>query len=88
LFTVPDRIWTINELTEEELKNVQVDIRNSDNQDKWWEYETLKLLDLSSNSLTKLSEDVKYLSDIINLDVRNIYEIYYAFMDLQTIRIF
>ncbi|XP_011498579.1 PREDICTED: leucine-rich repeat-containing protein 40-like [Ceratosolen solmsi marchali] len=71
LTSVPDRIWTINELTEEELRNVQVDIRNSDNQAKWWEYETLKSLDLSSNSLAKLSEDVKYLADIINLDIHD-----------------
>lgn len=70
LCIVPDRVWTINELTEEELKDLQVDLRNSDNQNKWWEYEPLKSLDLSSNSLTKLSEDVKYLGDLVNLDVR------------------
>lgn len=69
LFLVPDRIWTINDLTEEELRNLQVDIRNSDNQTKWWEYEPLKSLDLSSNSLTKLSENVKGLADLVNLDV-------------------
>ncbi|OXU30630.1 hypothetical protein TSAR_003644 [Trichomalopsis sarcophagae] len=71
LSSVPDRVWTINELTEEELKDLQVDLRNSDNQNKWWEYEPLKSLDLSSNSLTKLSEDVKYLGDLVNLDIHD-----------------
>lgn len=61
----------MNELTEEELRDLQVDLRNSDNQNKWWEYEPLKSLDLSSNSLTKLSEAVKYMGDLVNLDVCN-----------------
>lgn len=67
---MPDRIWTINDLTEEELRDLQVDLRHSDSQNKWWEYEPLKSLDLSSNSLTKLSENVKGLADLVNLDVR------------------
>ncbi|XP_058792286.1 leucine-rich repeat-containing protein 40-like [Phymastichus coffea] len=69
LASVPDRVWNINELTDEELKELQVDLRNSDSQDKWWEYESLKTLDLSSNSLTKISEDIRRLADLINLDL-------------------
>ncbi|XP_014205804.1 leucine-rich repeat-containing protein 40-like [Copidosoma floridanum] len=71
LSSVPDQVWTINELTETELKDLQVDLRNSDNQSKWWEYEPLKSLDLSSNSLIKLSEDVKYLADLVNCDLHD-----------------
>ncbi|KAJ8674117.1 hypothetical protein QAD02_005379 [Eretmocerus hayati] len=71
LSNVPDRIWTINDLTEEEIKDLQIDLRNSDNQNKWWEYEPLKSLDLSSNSLTRISEKVKYLGDLVNLDLHD-----------------
>uniref|UniRef100_A0ABD2WZG8 Disease resistance R13L4/SHOC-2-like LRR domain-containing protein n=1 Tax=Trichogramma kaykai TaxID=54128 RepID=A0ABD2WZG8_9HYME len=71
LSAVPDRVWTINELTDQELRDLQVDLRNADSCTKWWEYEALKSLDLSSNSLTKLSPDIKYLGDLVNLDLHD-----------------
>lgn len=40
-----------------------------EDRDRWWEQESLKTLNLSSNSLTSIDPEVQNLSDLIDFDV-------------------
>ncbi|CAH2210151.1 jg15194 [Pararge aegeria aegeria] len=64
LGTVPENVWKINELVLEETK--EVDFARSD-QSNWWNCEPLKMLDLSSNVIKKLSPNLKFLQELVTL---------------------
>lgn len=42
---------------------------DDDDKDRWWEQEPLKILNLSSNTLTFLDKKIEYLEDLVNFDV-------------------
>lgn len=69
LFLVPERVWVINELTNDELSKLDVTLDYDEEKERWWEQEQLKTLNLSSNSLTELDSRVKFLSELNTLDV-------------------
>ncbi|XP_015589721.1 leucine-rich repeat-containing protein 40 isoform X1 [Cephus cinctus] len=71
LSTVPNRVWSINELTPEEIRQLDVGLEFNDDKEKWWEQEPLKILDLSSNSLTELDPKVEFLSELSILDLHD-----------------
>ncbi|XP_011689782.1 PREDICTED: leucine-rich repeat-containing protein 40-like [Wasmannia auropunctata] len=71
LSTVPDRIWSINELTEEELRNLHVELDYEPLEERWWEQEPLKMLDLSFNSLTVIDDKIQLLTELNTLDLHN-----------------
>jgi len=66
---VPDRIWSINELTKEELRDLHFELNYEPEEERWWEQEPLKVLDLSSNSLTTISDKIQFLTELKTLDV-------------------
>jgi len=66
---VPDGLWSINELTEEELRNLHFELDYEHKEERWWEYEPLKILDLSCNSLTVIDNKIQFLTDLNTLDV-------------------
>lgn len=68
--TVPDRVWSINDLTEEELNDLHFELDYEHKEERWWEQEPLKVLDLSSNSLTAISDKIQLLTELNTLDVR------------------
>ncbi|XP_059485503.1 leucine-rich repeat-containing protein 40-like [Neocloeon triangulifer] len=70
LSTVPERIWTLDTLDENEIKSIDVHLSDSvreDEDSKWWEHEPLTLLDLSNNCIATLSPKIKYLASLTNL---------------------
>lgn len=69
-FIVPEGVWTINDLTKDEIEELRKDMDFEDDKDRWWEQESLKILNLSGNTLTYLDQKLEYLTDLINLDVR------------------
>ncbi|XP_029177180.1 leucine-rich repeat-containing protein 40-like [Nylanderia fulva] len=71
LATVPDRVWTINELTEEELRDLHFELDYEHREERWWEQEPLKILDLSSNSLTVIDDKIQFLTELSNLNLHN-----------------
>ncbi|XP_012540763.1 leucine-rich repeat-containing protein 40 isoform X2 [Monomorium pharaonis] len=71
LSTVPDKIWSINELTEEELRDLHVEFDYEPLEERWWEQEPLKMLDLSFNSLTVIDEKIEFLTELSTLDLHN-----------------
>ncbi|KAG7207977.1 hypothetical protein KM043_009557 [Ampulex compressa] len=71
LFTVPKRIWSINELTEDELQKLHYELDYESAEQRWWEQESLKVLDLSSNSLTVIDSKIEYLADLKVLHLQN-----------------
>ncbi|XP_012217891.1 leucine-rich repeat-containing protein 40-like isoform X2 [Linepithema humile] len=68
---VPDRIWSINELTKEELHDLHFELDYEHKEERWWEQEPLKVLDLSSNNLTAISDKVQFLTELSTLDLHN-----------------
>ncbi|XP_020285649.1 leucine-rich repeat-containing protein 40-like [Pseudomyrmex gracilis] len=71
LSTVPDRVWSINDLTEEELNDLHFELDYEHKEERWWEQEPLKVLDLSSNSLTAISDKIQLLTELNTLDLHN-----------------
>ncbi|XP_043249061.1 leucine-rich repeat-containing protein 40-like isoform X2 [Colletes gigas] len=67
LYTVPNRVWSINELTQEELKELHFELDYVHKDERWWEQEPLKILDLSHNSLTKIDSKVESLTELTTL---------------------
>ncbi|EFN80907.1 Leucine-rich repeat-containing protein 40 [Harpegnathos saltator] len=71
LSSVPDRVWSINELTEEELRNLHFELDYEHKEERWWEQEPLRALDLSSNSLTAIDNRMRFLTGLNTLDLHN-----------------
>ncbi|KOX78634.1 Leucine-rich repeat-containing protein 40 [Melipona quadrifasciata] len=67
LFMVPDRVWNINDLTEEEVRNLHFELDYVHENEKWWEQEPLKTLDLSYNSLKTVEPQIENLSELTML---------------------
>ncbi|CAL7952316.1 unnamed protein product [Xylocopa violacea] len=64
LYTVPNRVWCINELTEEEVRNLHFELDYTHENERWWEQEPLKTLDLSCNNLTAIDPRIECLTDL------------------------
>ncbi|EFN72743.1 Leucine-rich repeat-containing protein 40 [Camponotus floridanus] len=71
LSTVPDQVWNINELTEEELRDLHFELDYEHKEERWWEQEPLKTLDLSSNSLITIDDKIQFLTELSNLNLQN-----------------
>lgn len=69
VFAVPSNVWAINGLTNEEIEELRVNIDFEDDRDHWWEQEPLRILNLSSNSLTSLDPNVEYLTELEDINV-------------------
>lgn len=67
---MPERVWVINELTNEELGKLDVSLDFDDDKERWWEQHQLTVLNLSSNSLKELDSRVRFLGELNVLDVR------------------
>ncbi|XP_054001277.1 leucine-rich repeat-containing protein 40-like [Hylaeus anthracinus] len=71
LYTVPNRVWSINELTEEEVKELHIELDYVHKNERWWEQEPLKILDLSCNSLTRIDPKIQCLTELTTLLLHN-----------------
>lgn len=65
-FSVPEKLWKIDELVLDETK--EVDFTRSD-QNNWWNSEPLKTLDLSSNVIKTISPNVRLVQQLVTLKV-------------------
>lgn len=70
LTTVPERVWRVNEVGDEEARRLTMEMDGS-GEDRWWEQKPLTKLLLSSNQLTELSEDVQLLSQLKTLELQD-----------------
>ncbi|XP_046390373.1 leucine-rich repeat-containing protein 40-like isoform X2 [Ischnura elegans] len=71
LGTAPEKIWEINDLDEAEIRLLDVKLDRDSDGDRWWEHEPLHHLDLSSNSLTKISSKIQNLSTLTTLNLQD-----------------
>ncbi|XP_011061287.1 PREDICTED: leucine-rich repeat-containing protein 40-like [Acromyrmex echinatior] len=71
LSTVPDKIWNINELTEEELRDLHFELDYEPLEERWWEQEPLKMLDMSCNSLTVIDNKIELLTELNTLNLHS-----------------
>lgn len=71
VYSVPERVWRVNEVGDEEARRLTMEMDGS-GEDRWWEQKPLTKLLLSSNQLTELSEDVQLLSQLKTLEVNNV----------------
>lgn len=68
IFTVPPKVWHINEPDKDELEvNFAKDDKSEDNE--WWNQKSLNNLDLSSNVITVISSEIGCLQDLEILNV-------------------
>lgn len=68
LIVVPEKVWNLSD-SEDCDKEVRYDLDRSNEEESWWNQKTLTNLDLSSNALTCISENVKNLGDLTVLNV-------------------
>lgn len=57
-------------MTEEELRELHFELDYVHEEERWWEQEPLKMLDLSFNSLTVIDGKIQFLTELNTLDVR------------------
>jgi len=69
LFTVPEKVWQLDQLDEAEVHLLEVKMDHDVDEDRWWEHEPLTCLDLSSNCITKLPPQIKNLVTLTELNV-------------------
>lgn len=71
---VPEKVWCINEPTEEEEVKTIFNLSNASTETiPWWEQETLKQLDLSCNSIKIVDSKISCLADlqILYVSIKN-----------------
>lgn len=57
-------------MTEKELRDLHFELDYVHEEERWWEQEPLKMLDLSFNSLTVIDGKIQFLTELNTLDVR------------------
>lgn len=66
---VPNRVWNINDLTEEEIRDLHFELDYVQETERWWEQEPLQTLDLSCNTLKKIDPQIENLTELTTLYV-------------------
>ncbi|XP_076162083.1 leucine-rich repeat-containing protein 40 isoform X2 [Ptiloglossa arizonensis] len=64
MYSVPDRLWSINELTEEEVQQLHFELDYVHKNERWWEQKPLKILDLGWNNLTSIDPKIERLTEL------------------------
>lgn len=69
---VPDRVFNLHEPQDNEI-DIKFDANKTrdDDEDVWWNQKALTSLDLSSNSLSIISNALQNLTELTVLNVRN-----------------
>jgi len=69
LVEVPEKVWSINEIGNEEAKQLTMSMGESE--ERWWDQVPLTKLLLCGNQLTAISDDLLLLSCLQTLDVHD-----------------
>ncbi|GAB6032220.1 Leucine-rich repeat-containing protein 40 [Chamberlinius hualienensis] len=70
LVAVPDKVWRIHEIDDEERKTTTFSFNSSDN-DRWWEQAELTVLDLSFNRLSEIHCDIQNLPNLQTVNLQD-----------------
>uniref|UniRef100_A0A182FGB9 Disease resistance R13L4/SHOC-2-like LRR domain-containing protein n=1 Tax=Anopheles albimanus TaxID=7167 RepID=A0A182FGB9_ANOAL len=70
LASVPEKVWNLSDSDENE-KEVRYDLDRTQEEDSWWNQKSLTSLDLSSNTLTLISENIQNLVDLTVLNLQD-----------------
>uniref|UniRef100_A0A2M3Z5X9 Putative leucine-rich repeat protein n=1 Tax=Anopheles braziliensis TaxID=58242 RepID=A0A2M3Z5X9_9DIPT len=70
LASVPEKVWNLSDSDENE-KEVRYDLDRTQEEDSWWNQKSLTSLDLSSNTLTVISENIQSLVDLTVLNLQD-----------------
>lgn len=66
---MPEKVWNLSD-SDDCDKDVRYDLdHTNEEEESWWNQKTLTNLDLSSNALTCISENLKNLADLTVLNV-------------------
>lgn len=65
---MPEKVWNLSDSDENE-KEVRYDLERTNDEESWWNQRSLTSLDLSSNTLTTISENIQNLVDLTVLNV-------------------
>lgn len=74
LIAIPDRVYRINELNEQEKKDINMSLDKLVQEQAWWDFVPLTILDFSFNSLTMIKSDIQNFADlkVLNLQYNNV----------------
>lgn len=70
MIDVPDQVWNINILTDDERRGLSLSLDQCDG-DRWWDQADLTKLYLSSNKLSSLSPDIEKLQALTILELND-----------------
>ena len=87
MISVPPEIF-LDEIVEDEnqqRQKVKVPDFNQNNNETWWSREPLRSLDLSSNSLTTIPNEIEALNYLLVLNVNENSFFFSSFIDLDSI---
>jgi len=73
LIAVPEKVWTIGEMTKEELTQSSggLSLDEVDTDDKWWDQVDMTKLILACNKISGISDKIEYLGALTVLDVHD-----------------
>lgn len=80
LLSVPDKVWSIGILDDNELENLKVQLDDGNGEAKWWEFSELTALLLQNNSITEISCKIKCLESLITLNVSYLYKLLFTLL--------
>lgn len=67
---MPDNVFRMYDLEKHEIQS-ELDFDNQDGE-RWWSFEPLNYLDLSSNCIKEIPGDIKMFEDLSILNVSNV----------------
>lgn len=70
MIDVPEQVWNIHSLSEDERRTMSLSLDQSDG-DRWWDQADLTRLYLSSNKLSSLSPDIEKLHALTILELND-----------------
>lgn len=70
MIEVPDMVWNVNSLTEQEQKNITMSLDQCDG-DRWWEHAEFTKLYLCSNHISSIPDDIAKLQSLTTLELQD-----------------
>uniref|UniRef100_A0A8D8ZQI4 Leucine-rich repeat-containing protein 40 n=1 Tax=Cacopsylla melanoneura TaxID=428564 RepID=A0A8D8ZQI4_9HEMI len=77
LTVIPDRIYRINELDDRERKDIDLSLDKLCQEQSWWDFVPVTVLDFSFNRITLLKSDIQNFAElkVLNLQYNNLHSL-------------
>lgn len=77
LSVIPDRVYRINDLDEQERKNINHNLDKLVEEQQWWDFVSVTILDFSFNCIPTLKSDIQNFVElkVLNLQYNNVHSL-------------